>query len=85
MIAIGYQNRKIQLRYSGITRHPLTPPENIMSKRCGRPRGTKLTDRLSVRVTAVQKQRIEQFCSDADLLQKEFVLMAIDSYIAIAA
>jgi hypothetical protein len=56
-----------------------------MSKRRGRPRGTKLTDRLSVRVTAVQKQRIEQFCSDADLLQKEFVLMAIDSYIAIAA
>jgi hypothetical protein len=55
-----------------------------MSKRRGRPKGTKLTDRLSVRVTAAQKLKIEQFCSDADLLQKEFVLMAIDRYMTAA-
>ena len=53
-------------------------------KRLGRPRGTKLTDRLSVRVTAAQKERIEQFCSDADLLQKEFVLMALDRMMSAA-
>ena len=49
-----------------------------MSTRRGRPRGTKLTERLSVRVTVAQKLKIEQFCLEADLLQKEFVLMAID-------
>jgi hypothetical protein len=53
-------------------------------KRRGRPRGTKLTDRFSVRVTSAQKQQIEQFCSDAGLLQKEFVLMAIDRMMSAA-
>ena len=50
----------------------------MTNRRGGRPKGTKLTDRLSVRVTAAQKLKIEQFCLEADLLQKEFVLMAID-------
>jgi hypothetical protein len=50
----------------------------MTTRRGGRPRGSKLTDRLSVRVTAAQKLKIEQFCLDADLLQKEFILMAID-------
>ena len=52
----------------------------MITRRIGRPRGTKLTERLSVRVTAAQKLKIEQFCLESDLLQKEFVLMAIDEY-----
>ncbi len=51
-----------------------------MTTRRGRPKGTKLTDRVSFRVTADHKIRIETFCLEANLLQKEFVLMAIDEY-----
>ena len=60
-----------------------TPNLDMTNRRGGRPRGSKLTDRLSVRVTATQKLKIKQFCLESNLLQKEFVLMAIDRMMAV--
>lgn len=39
---------------------------------------TNLTDRISIRVTADQKQDLRKFCSENNVQQKKFVLRAID-------
>jgi hypothetical protein len=47
-----------------------------------RRRGSELTERLAMRVTAAEKTKISAFCLKNNLTQKKFVLMAIDRYIA---
>jgi|GEM_PF-1744387 len=39
---------------------------------------TQLTDRISIRVTADQKQNLQKFCLENGVQQKKFVLRAID-------
>jgi len=39
---------------------------------------TNLTDRISIRVTADQKQDLRKFCSENNVQQKKLVLRAID-------
>ena len=39
---------------------------------------THLTDRISIRITADQKQDLQRFCSKNNVQQKKFVLRAID-------
>ena len=39
---------------------------------------TQLTDRISIRVTANQKQNLQKFCLENGVQQKKFVLRAID-------